>query len=98
MTLLRTGCALIALVVPTPALAQIPSADELATLVRAQAAEIAALKARLDRLEGAQQVAAMPAPATPGTVAPTSASAPAPVQVAQQTRRPQVTAPFAPVA
>ncbi len=96
MTLLRTGCALIALVVATPALAQTPSADELATLVRAQAAEIAALKARLDRLEGAQQVAAMPAPATPGTVATTSASAPAPVQVAQQTRRPQVTAPFAP--
>ena len=62
MTPLRTGCALIALFAATPALAQTPNADDLATLVRAQAAEIVALKARLDRLEGAQQVAAEPPP------------------------------------
>lgn len=95
MNPLRTGCALIALVVATPALAQTPSAEELASLVRAQATEIAALKARLDRLEGAPQVAAAPAtPATPQEAANTST--PAPVQLAQQAGRPQVTSPYAP--
>ena len=63
MTMFRTASALVALLAATPALAQTPTADELAVLVRQQAAEIATLRARLDRLEGAQQVAATPAPA-----------------------------------
>ena len=46
MTLLRTGCAVIALAVATPALAQTPSQADLADLVRAQAAEIAALRVK----------------------------------------------------
>ena len=86
MKILRTGCALFALAVATPALAQTPSQAELADLVRAQAAEIALLKARLDRMEGAQQaaVAAAPIPVTP------------PPQVAQAAPVPRVTVPFAP--
>jgi len=86
----RSGCALLALIAATPALAQTPSPAELAQLVRAQAAEIAALRARLDRLEGQQALAATPAPA------PAPAQTPPP-QVAQaappQVRR---TVPFAP--
>lgn len=66
MTLFRTASALVALLAATPTLAQTPTTDELAALVRQQANEIAALRARLDRLEGAQQVAALPAP-TPAT-------------------------------
>ena len=67
--ILRTGSALLALVIATPALAQTPGPADLADLVRAQAAEIAALKARLDRLEGQQTVAVVaqpvPQPAAP---------------------------------
>ena len=48
--MLRGCCAALALIVATPALAQAPSADDLAELVKAQAAEIAALKARLDKI------------------------------------------------
>ncbi|MEH3047296.1 OprO/OprP family phosphate-selective porin [Sphingomonas adhaesiva] len=91
MTFLKTGCALMAIAVATPALAQTPSQEDLGAIVRAQAAEIAALRARLDRLE-AQRLAAdaaIPAPAS------TSAASP-PVQVAQTERPPLVTAPFAP--
>ncbi len=75
-----------ALAVATPALAQTPSQAELADLVRAQAAEIVLLKARLDRMEGAQQaaVAAAQIPVTP------------PPQVAQAAPVPRVTVPFAP--
>jgi len=91
MMLLRTGCALVALIAATPALAQAPSQEDLAALVRAQAAEIAALKARLDRLEGVQSAA----PAVP-TTGPVPAAAPPRVELAQQERRPQVTQPFAP--
>ncbi|KQM73170.1 MULTISPECIES: OprO/OprP family phosphate-selective porin [unclassified Sphingomonas] len=95
MTLLRTGCAVIALAVATPALAQTPSQADLADLVRAQAAEIAALKARLDRIEGQQVVAASPAPVT---TAPTPTTTPAtpPVAVAQATPDSRRTIPFAP--
>ena len=89
--ILRTGSALLALVIATPALAQTPSASELADLVRAQAAEIATLKARLDRLEGQQALAAAPA-------APTVAPAPMPArpQVTQAAPVPRLTVPFAP--
>ncbi|WP_311270188.1 porin [Sphingobium sp. WCS2017Hpa-17] len=81
--MLRGNCAALALIAATPALAQTPSADELAALVKAQAAEIASLKARLDKIEGQ-------------AMAPAAAPAPAP-QVAQQTQTPPVTvAPFAP--
>ena len=97
MTLLHTGCAVIALAVATPALAQTPSQADLADLVRAQAAEIAALKARLDRIEGQQVAAATPAPVTTAPT-PTSTTSPAtpPVAVAQATPDPRRTIPFAP--
>ncbi len=77
---LRSGCAALALIAATPALAQAPGTDELAELVRAQAAEIASLKARIDRLEGqGVQVAAAP-----------------PVAQQQPVQPPMVVAPFAP--
>ncbi|MEC3910008.1 porin [Sphingobium sp. CR2-8] len=84
---LRTGCAALALIVATPALAQTPSAEELAALVKAQAAEIAALKSRLDRLEGqggAQAAATAPTPQ------------PAPQMAQQEATPPLVVTPFAP--
>ena len=92
--ILRTGCALLALVVATPALAQTPSQADLAELVRAQAAEIAALKARLDRIEGQQALAATPAPAP----VPTPAQTQTPPQQVAQAAPPAVrrTVPFAP--
>lgn len=90
MTILRTGCALAALVIAMPAPAQTPDQEDLAALVRAQAAEIAVLKARLDRLESVKTAATPTVPAAP-------AQEPAPVKVArQQERGPLVTAPFAP--
>ena len=56
MTPFRTGCALVALIIATPALAQTgapaPSDADLAALVRAQAAEIAALLPTLAHLTG----------------------------------------------
>ena len=86
-SLLRGGCASLALIAATPALAQAPSTEELGALVRAQAAEIAALKARLEKLE-TQSVAQ--AAATPP-------AQPQPVQVAQQqAAEPVVVTPFAP--
>jgi phosphate-selective porin OprO/OprP len=87
MTMFRAGCALIALVAATPALAQAPTRDDLADLVRAQAAEIQALRARLDRLEQAQAAAA-PAPA-PVAEAPEQLAAVTPPE-------PHRTLPFAP--
>ena len=87
MTFVRTGCAALALIAATPALAQTPSDADLAALVRAQAAEIAALKSRLDRLENSAAVAQAPAPAAP--------LQPAPQAVAQNTE-PRRTVPFAP--
>ncbi|VXD01946.1 Porin (fragment) [Sphingomonas sp. 8AM] len=91
MTLFRTASALVALLAATPALSQTLTADELAVLVRQQAAEIATLRARLDRLEGAQQITATPVPAP----APVTPAAP---QLAQSDRsgRDTVTRPFAP--
>lgn len=86
--MLRGGCAALALIVATPALAQAPSADDLAALVKAQAAEIAALKARLDKIEG-QQAAAQAA-------TPPAAAQPAPQMAQQDTAPPLVIAPFAP--
>lgn len=97
MKLALMGCALGALVIATPALAQTPSQDDLAALVRAQTAEIAALKARLDRLEGAPATAPMTTTAamTPDPTQTTPAT-PAPERLAQVTPPPLVTQPFAP--
>ncbi|MFD1951214.1 OprO/OprP family phosphate-selective porin [Sphingomonas arantia] len=89
MILLRTGCGLLALALATPSLAQTPDAAELARLVQAQAAQIATLQARLDRLEG-QQAAAAAAPV------PVPAAQAAPTQVAQATPEQRRTVPFAP--
>lgn len=64
---LLAGVAASALLCGAPALAQSPSPDqdELAALVRAQAGEIATLRARLDVIEGVRpSPAAVPAPAT----------------------------------
>jgi phosphate-selective porin OprO/OprP len=95
MTPFRTGCALVALIIATPALAQTgapaPSDADLAALVRAQAAEIATLKSRLDRLETNAVVAQAAAPAAP--VQPTAA---APQPQLAQTGEPRRTVPFAP--
>jgi len=87
MTILRAGCALAAIIASAPALAQTPGRDELADLVRAQAAEIQQLRARIERLEQAPQSAA--APALP---APASPVAPPAVLAA----RAPVTQPYAP--
>jgi phosphate-selective porin OprO/OprP len=62
-----TGAAVLALIAGTPALAQAPTRDDLADLVRAQAAEIAALRQRVDRLEAERSVAAA-APQQPAPV------------------------------
>ncbi len=59
---LRAGCSLGALLISLPAHAQTSEAD-LVALVRAQAAEIAALKARVEKLEGAPQATAIVPPA-----------------------------------
>jgi phosphate-selective porin OprO/OprP len=88
MTLFRTGCGVLALIAATPALAQIPSEADLAALVRAQAAEIAALKSRLDRLENVAAVAQASSPVAP---APTTAP-----QAVAQNSEPRRTLPFAP--
>lgn len=74
---LLSSAALAALVFAAPAFAQGSATDqqELVSLLRAQAAEIAALRARLDRIEGTAQ----------GTVARDGATLPAqPVVVAQR--------------
>ncbi|WP_267433517.1 porin [Sphingomonas sp. GM_Shp_1] len=91
---IRTATALVALMAATPALAQTPSNDDLAALVRQQAAEIATLRARLDRLEGTQAAIAS-APLASAAPAPTTPSAP---QLAQSdpASRETVTRPFAP--
>ena len=87
MKSLQYGCALLALFIATPALAQEPGPEALADLVRAQAAEIAELRARLDRLEASQSVVVATAPIGPTTI---------PVPQAAPERRAQVTQPFAP--
>ena len=94
MTPIRTATALVALLAATPALAQTPSNDDLAALVRQQAAEIATLRARLDRLEGTQSAIA-PAPLASAAPPPTTPPAP---QLAQSdpASRDTVTRPFAP--
>jgi phosphate-selective porin OprO and OprP len=87
MTILRTTTALLALVAATPALAQAPTDTDLEALVRAQAAEIAALRSRLDRLEAQQGT---PAPTPPVVVATPADDTDAAAQVVAVTR------PFAP--
>lgn len=83
MTSLRYGCALLALFMASPALAQAPSQEALADLVRAQAAEIAELRARLDRLEGQQAgTASETAQPTTARAAPATVIAPPPVTTA----------------
>ncbi len=79
--LLTTGAALSALILATPALAQTVSVDqaELAALVRAQAAEIAALRTRLDRIEGRQPAVAV--------VDPAPSSVPSPARTEQAANR-----------
>jgi phosphate-selective porin OprO/OprP len=85
----RTTIALAALIAATPALAQAPIPAELEALVRAQAAEIATLRTRLDRLEAQ---AAVPATA-PVVVAAQETAAPAPAAAGPVVA---VTRPFAP--
>ncbi|EZP83771.1 Phosphate-specific outer membrane porin OprP Pyrophosphate-specific outer membrane porin OprO [Novosphingobium resinovorum] len=75
---LMASAAFLALAVANPALAQAPTRDELADLVRAQAAEIASLRQRVDALEATRTTAAAPqqnapvvAAAEPEQVAPT---------------------------
>jgi phosphate-selective porin OprO/OprP len=79
---LHAGLATLVLIAATPALAETPDNAELAGLVRAQAAEIAALKARIERLEG-QGVAQ-------------ASSAPQIAERQQPVPPPLVVAPFAP--
>ncbi|MFK4873845.1 porin, partial [Novosphingobium sp. ZW T3_23] len=62
MKIFATGSALVALIAATPALAQEPTREDLAELVRAQAAEIASLRQRVEKLEaGATSAQAPPA-------------------------------------
>jgi phosphate-selective porin OprO/OprP len=84
MKSLQYGCALLALFIATPALARTPGPDALAELVRAQAAEIADLRARLDRLED-RQSAGDPVASTVVQLAQTTSARPS-----------AVTQPFAP--
>lgn len=63
-TLMASG-AFLALVSANPALAQAPTRDELANLVRAQAAEIASLRQRVDALEATRTAAAAPQQSAP---------------------------------
>ncbi|VWX46747.1 OprO/OprP family phosphate-selective porin [Novosphingobium sp. 9U] len=89
MKFLSIGCASFALAAVSPALAQAPSEEELPALVRAQAAEIASLKARLDKLE-AREASAQP---------PVLAAAPSPSPAPTGSRPPRavaVTTPYAP--
>jgi phosphate-selective porin OprO/OprP len=94
MNALKPACAFVALVAAVPALAQaptqVPSQSDLADLVRQQAAEIAALKARLDRLERQETAIAQAAPVAAAPPAPS-----APVAVAAAAPQ-TVTPPFAP--
>jgi phosphate-selective porin OprO/OprP len=99
VNLYRSGCALVALIAATPALAQTPAPADLEALVRAQAAEIATLKARLDRLEANNTALAQTAPVAPSAATPSAATPTPPVQVAQGTvtrGRGNVTSPYAP--
>jgi phosphate-selective porin OprO/OprP len=98
---IRTATALAALLAATPALAQTPSSEDLAALVRQQAAEIATLRARLDRLEGvasASPAAAAPTPADAPSLSGTPMPTPPAAQVVQGdlASRGTVTRPFAP--
>ncbi|EJU11467.1 porin [Novosphingobium resinovorum] len=62
---LMASAAFLALAVANPALAQAPTRDELADLVRAQAAEIASLRQRVDALEATRTAAAAPQQSAP---------------------------------
>lgn len=84
---LMAGAAVLALVAATPALAQAPTRDDLADLVRAQAAEIASLRQRVDRLEAERTVAAAPVQAPAPVLAanePVEASTPTPPTIITQ--------------
>ena len=101
MISIRTATALAALLAATPALAQTPSSEDLAALVRQQAAEIVTLRARLDRLEGvasASPAAAAPTPADAPSLSGTPMPTPPAAQVVQGdlASRGTVTRPFAP--
>ncbi|MCC2975673.1 porin [Sphingomonas sp. PL-96] len=97
MKLIPSGCALAALIAATPALAQTPGQEELAELVRAQAAEIAQLRARIERLETQKTDTVIAAqPARPAQVAPPQSQASQQLASTQQVRPPVVTLPFAP--
>ncbi|WP_260928952.1 OprO/OprP family phosphate-selective porin [Novosphingobium sp. 9] len=91
-SLFKSGCAIAAVIAATPALAAEPSRDDLAELVREQAAEIAALRQRVEKLEaGAAPSGGGNAPAP--QLAAQAGSAPPPVVVPP----PQiVVAPYAP--
>ncbi|AHE53019.1 OprO/OprP family phosphate-selective porin [Sphingomonas sanxanigenens] len=95
MKLLKASCALAALVAAVPALAQTPGRDELADLVRLQAAEIQSLRARIDRLEEAQQIASAPQEpvAPPVVVATQEAPAEPPAPHRTQPYAPQLAPP-----
>ncbi|WP_232494058.1 OprO/OprP family phosphate-selective porin [Novosphingobium kaempferiae] len=88
---LMTGAAFVALVAANPALAQAPTRDELADLVRAQAAEIASLRQRVDALEAERKAPAAVA-AAPQQSAPVQVAAAEP----QQAPPVVVTQPYAP--
>lgn len=104
MRILYAGCALAALFIASPALAQAPSQDALAELVRAQAVEIAELRARLDKLEAQDESlavtdsAALPVQtaqaAAPALVTQPGQSGPAPRDTprAQEPKAPDVVA------
>lgn len=97
MKVISAGCALIALVAATPSLAQAPTQNDLAVLVREQAAEIAALRARIERLEGAGTPVAAAQTGQAGAARPAAAAPPVAVAQQQPVQPPEiVTRPFAP--
>ncbi|MBH0113846.1 porin [Novosphingobium sp. YJ-S2-02] len=93
MKTIPISCALGALLTATPTLAQTPSAQDLADLVRQQAAEIADLRERVKELETRSE--AQPPRATPPVLAESPA---APEDTSGQGTQPPtlVTAPYAP--
>ncbi|MGF7153661.1 OprO/OprP family phosphate-selective porin [Novosphingobium gossypii] len=77
---LFTSAAFLALVSGNPALAQTPTRDDLADLVRAQAAEIASLRQRVDALEAERHTVA--AATAPQQAAPVQVASAEPVKTA----------------
>jgi len=94
MKMFASGTALVALIAATPALAQEPTKDDLAELVRAQAAEIASLRQRVEKLEAGQSVKDGAAPVVAAaSQAPAAAPEPAPQVVVTQPYAPQLVPP-----